>query len=272
MGKNIGTSFAGTYNACPPPEVLGFGFKSIKRGIKKVGKKAGGVAKKAGSAAKKTAKVSVRVAAKPVKVVAKAGKFAMMALAKAAAKPIVIVFKRLAGRRAAYLAYKARRTTKATPAEKRLAAAWAIGKVRKAGPIGRLGVKILEFVGAHKTAGVELGRWEDDASQTGLTGVEITAAATTVVASIASIMKALNKPGEAPANPAAAAKAPEPVAETQPTEQMEDGSQEAPAEEASEEADTAGASFISRAMRKKLATKQRRGGKIADDVLALLNQ
>ena len=228
----IGTSLAGTYNLVPPPGVGGFGFKSIKRGLKKAAKKTGKVAKKTGKVAKKAGKVSVRVATKPVKAAVKAGAAALKAVAKLAAKPIVLVFRKLARRRAAYLAYKARGNTRATPAEKKQAAAWAVNKVNRGGPIGKLAVRILKYVGAHQTAGVELGRWDNE-PLVGITGAEIAAASTAIISMIVALMKVLNKPGEAPANPAAAAKQPEPA---EPTEIQEVPADEAPAEEANEEA------------------------------------
>lgn len=205
----LGASFEGTYNLVPPPKVGGL-FKKLKKGLKKTGKgfkKAGRGIKKAG---KKGVKVAVKIHTKPLKIAAKAGKAAMKAVAKVAAKPIVWSFRRLARRRAAYLAFQATGQKKPNANQKKEAAAWAIHKVAKSGPIGRLGVRILKFVDAHKSAGigidsVSLG-WKDDAASVGMTGAEIAAAAASIVAAIAGIMKKLDKPGEAPSNPAVAAK------------------------------------------------------------------
>lgn len=244
----LGASIEGTYNLVPPPQVGGI-FKRIKRGVKKAGR----VAKKVG---KKGVKVAVKVHTKPLKLAAKAGKYALKGVAKLAAKPVVYVFKKLARRRAGFLAYKARKTTNATPAEKREAGLWAINKVNKAGPIGKLAVRILKFVDAHKSAGVGLETiavgYEQDAAACGMTGAEIAAAATSIVVALTALMKTLNKPGQAPANPAAAAKESEPAEDTQPViESAEEEGGEVTEDEA------AGA-FTSRAHLKKLASKWRR--------------
>jgi hypothetical protein len=243
----LGASIEGTYNLVPPPQVGGI-FKRIKRGVKKAGR----VAKKVG---KKGVKVAVKVHTKPLKLAAKAGKYAMKGVAKLAAKPVVYAFKKLARRRAGYLAYQTSKTTKATSAQKREAANWALQKVNKAGPIGKLAVRILRFVDAHKSAGVGLETiaigYEQDAAACGMTGAEIAAAAASIVAALAALMRSLNKPGQAPSNPAAAAKTDEPAEDVQPViESAEEGEGEVT------ENETAG--FFNRAKLKKLQTKWRR--------------
>ncbi len=253
----LGASIEGTYNLVPPPQVGGI-FKRLKKGIKKAGK---GV-KKAGKGAyklnKRVVKTTVKLHTKPLKLAAKAGKYALKGVAKLAAKPIVWAFRKLAGRRAGYLAYKATGQTKPGAAQKKEAAAWAIQKVNKAGVVGKLAVRILKFVDAHKSAGVGLEHvstgWEEDAAACGMTGAEIAAAAATIVAAMAGLMKSLNKPGEAPANPAAGGKAEEPETETQPVIESDDegGGDEGEGEEET----TAG--YLNRALMKKLNTRWKR--------------
>ena len=235
---DIGTTFRGTYNLVPPPVVGGFGFKKLKRGLKKAGR---GV-KKVG---KKGVKVAVKVHTAPLKAAAKAGKYAMRGMAKLAAKPIIMIVNKLAGRRAKYLAFQRTGSTKTTQADKKAGGQYALGKLRKAGPVGKLAAKILKFTGG-VTSGDVLGadidrdlcsNWRQDAAMCGMTGAEIAAAAATIVAATTKLMKSLNKPGEAPANPEAAAKKAQPTEETQPVIQSDDdspsqASDEAPAEEA----------------------------------------
>jgi hypothetical protein len=232
MGYRIGPTFKGVYQLVPPPgaNVTGFGFKKIGRGLKKAGKKGF-------KAAKKVHKVSLKAGLAPIKVAAKAGKFAMKAMAKLAAKPIIIIVNKLAGRRAKYLAFQKTGSTATTLADKKAGGQYALNKLKGAGPVGKLAVKILKFTGG-VTAGDTLGGavdaeackgWRQDAAMCGMTGAEIAAAAMTIVAATGKLMKSLNKPGEAPANPEAAAKQPQPTEETQP---VIESAEEAPAEEA----------------------------------------
>jgi ribosomal protein L12E/L44/L45/RPP1/RPP2 len=222
------------------------GLKKAGRGVKRAGKKVG---KKGFKVAKKAGKVAVKVHMKPLKLAVKAGKYAMKGVAKLAAKPIVYAFRKLARRRAGYLAFKAG-LKNPTAAHKKQAAAWTLGKVNRAGPVGKLAVRILKFVGAHQSAGLggwsgELDGWvasrEQDQNLCGLTGAEIAAAAVTIVAAITKIMRSLNKPGEAPSNPAAAAEAEAPAEEQQeiqPVVEADDSeSTEEPAEDESSGAD-----------------------------------
>lgn len=229
MGVSLGPSFKGVYQLVPPPgaNVTGFGFKKLKRGLKKVGK---GVKK----GVKKGAKVAVKVHTAPLKVAAKAGKFAMKAMAKLAAKPIIMIVNKLAGRRAKYVAFQRTGSTKTTQADKKAGGQYALNKLKGAGPIGKLAVKILKFTGG-VTAGDTLGadiekdlcsNWRQDAAMCGMTGAEIAAAAMTIVAATTKLMKSLNKPGEAPANPEAAAKQPQPTEETQPVIESDDAKPE----------------------------------------------
>lgn len=233
---DIGTTFRGTYNLVPPPgaNVTGFGFKKLKRGLKKVGKGAYKLNKR-------VVKTTVKLHTAPLKAAAKAGKFAMKAMAKLAAKPIIMIVNKLAGRRAKYVAFKRTGSTKTTQADKKAGGQYALNKLKGAGPIGKLAVKILKFTGG-VTAGDTLGgnidadcckNWRQDAAMCGMTGAEIAAAAMTIVAATTKLMKSLNKPGEAPANPEAAAKQPEPAEETQPVIESDD---DKPAEATTEEA------------------------------------
>ena len=168
----------------------------------------------------------------------------MKAMAKLAAKPIIMIVNKLAGRRAKYVAFKRTGSTKTTLADKKAGGQYALNKLKGAGPVGKLAVKILKFTGG-VTAGETLGGnidaacckgWRQDAAMCGMTGAEIAAAAMTIVAATTKLMKSLNKPGEAPANPEAAAKQAEPAQETQPVIESDDDkpAEEAPAEEAPE--------------------------------------
>lgn len=277
MGVSILPSFKGTYQLVPPPgaRVGGWGLKKLKRGLKKAGR---GV-KKVG---KKGIKVAVKVHTAPLKAAAKAGKFAMRAMAKLAAKPIIMIVNKLAGRRAKYLAFKRTGSTATTRADKKAGGQYALAKLSKAGPVGKLAVKILKFTGGvtagegGDTLGASLNYgacrgWKQDAAMCGMTGAEIAAAAMTIVAATTKLMKALNKPGEAPANPAAGAKQEAPAEETQPVIESDDSpaeeSAEAPAEEGEGDA-TEGATLEeqydaaeqagNRALMKKIASKIRR--------------
>lgn len=241
MGVSLGPSFKGTYQLVPPPKVGGWGFKKLKRGLKKVGK---GV-KKVG---KKGVKVAVKVHTAPLKAAAKAGKWAMKAAAKLAAKPIIMIVNKLAGRRAKYLAFQKGGTTVTTLADRKAGGQYALNKLKKAGPVGKLAVKILKFtggvtageggdvLGADIDTGACLG-WRQDAAMCGMTGAEIAAAAMTIVAATAKLMKSLNKPGEAPANPKAATTEQQAETVTQPViESDESPAEEAATEEAAEKA------------------------------------
>lgn len=234
MGLSIGPSMRGIYQLVPPPgaKVGGWGLKKLKRGLKK-----------AGRGVKKVGKKGIKVSTKGIKVVAKAGKFAVKAMAKLAARPIIKVVNQLAGRRAKMLAYKRSGTTTTTLADRKAGGQYALGKLKKAGPFGMLAVKILKFTGG-VTSGEVLGAdvspnrcrgWRQDAAMCGMTGPEIAAASAQIINVVQQIKKMLNKPGEAPANPAAGAKE-EPAEEIQPVvESAEDSAEETPAEEPAEE-------------------------------------
>lgn len=248
MGYRIGPTFKGVYQLVPPPgaNVTGFGFKKLKRGLKKAGK---GVKK----GVKKTGKVAVKIHTAPIKLASKAGKFAMKRVAKLAAKPIIKVVNNLAGRRAKYLAFQKSGSTQLTTADKKAGGQYALGKIKKAGPLGVLAVKILKFTGGVTSgeSGDVLGAsipmdtsgWNQNLHLVGMTGVEIAAAAMAIVSSVKKITGALNKPGEAPADPEAASKAAQPTESTQPVIESDDdkggGTEEAATEEsASEETST----------------------------------
>lgn len=247
MGTNIGTSLEGAYNAVPPPgaEMAGFGFKSLKRGLRKVGrgavklhtaplKASYRVTKKAHRMTTKVVKklpggkLALKVAMAPLK----AGKYALMAMAKLAAKPLVSIFNKLANRRANYVAYKRTGVAKASAADKRAGKIYALAKFKKAGPIGTLAVKILRAVGQAKVSGVGIDykSWRQDAASCGMTGAEIAAAVTAILGALTMLIKSLNKKGEAPANPAA--EGPPPSQNV--VESQAEAPQEAPAEEPTE--------------------------------------
>lgn len=225
---DVGTSFRGTYQLVPPPGV-GFGFKKLKRGLKRVGK---GAIK----LNKRVIKTTIKLHTAPLKAAARAGKWAMKGLAKLAAKPIIAVVNKLAGRRARFLAYQRTGKSTVTLADKKAGGQYALGKLNKAGPIGKLAVKILKFTGgvtAGNVLGSEVSRdvrgWKQDAAMCGMTGAEIAAAAMTIVGAVLALMRSLNKPGEAPANPEAAK--PEGAPETQPVLESDDAKPEGDAEE-----------------------------------------
>lgn len=267
MGVSLLPSFKGTYQLVPPPgaKVGGFGFKKLKRGLRK-----------AGRGVKKVGKRGIKVSTKGIKVVAKAGKFAIKAMAKLAARPIIKVVNQLANRRGKYLAYKRTGSSVMTRADKKAGGQYALGKLKKAGPFGMLAVKILKFTGG-VTSGEVLGAdvragstkgWRQDAAMCGMTGPEIAAATAQILNVVQQIKKMLNKPGEAPANPEAAAKEPEASEEIQPVvESAEDSTEETTEEpeETPEESTTEGVTLEqeieeaartgNRAKLKKLAAK-----------------
>lgn len=278
------TTLRGCYQLVPPPQVAGFGFKKLKRGLKKAGRGVKKVGKKGVKVAKKGAKVTVKVHTKAIKGVAKLSKFALKAAAKLAAKPIIKIVNKLAARRAKYLAYTRSGNTATTLTDKKAAGQYALKKLRGAGPLGVFAVKILKYTGG-VTSGDVLGavltrntNWQQDAATCGVAPAAIAAAALQIVQSVKGIMSSLNKPGEAPANPAAASKEEQPTEETQPvvesadespTEETAEEPAEEAAEESSDEADaTEGLSLDdqymlaeaagNRALMKKLATKIRR--------------
>jgi hypothetical protein len=227
----IGTSLEGAYNACPPPNMSGWGgFKKMKRGIKKVGKKGAKVAKKTG-------KVAVKVHTAPIKIARKAGKIAMKRVAKLAARPIVKVVNKLAGRRAKYVAFQRSGSTVTTLTDRKKGGQYALSKIQKAGPVGKLAVRILRYTGG-VTAGIDgdvLGTdvsinasgWDRDLASIGMSGAEIAAAAMAIVRSVNKITSALNRPGEAPSDPTAATTTEDAATETQPVvESAEENSSE----------------------------------------------
>lgn len=248
MGYKIGTTFKGTYQLVPPPGArVGWGFKRLKRGLRKVGKgvkklhtaplKHGyRLTKKAHGLTTKVVKklpggkLALKVAMAPLK----AGKFALKAMAKLAAKPLVKLFNKLAGRRAAYMAYQ--RTGKAIPSalDRRKGQQYAIDKFKKGGPIGALAIKILRAVGQAKVSGtgVDVRSWRQDAATCGMTGAEIAAAVAAILGALTALISQLNKKGEAPANPEAGGP-PKQTEEAQP-EQTEEAQPEQ-AEEQTEE-------------------------------------
>jgi hypothetical protein len=178
----------------------GFGFKTFKKGFKKVGR---GIKKGA------------KGAYKGAKIVTKAGAWALKRLAKLAARPIIKIVNKLAGRRANYVAYKRTGSTKTTLADRKAGGQYALGMVKKAGPFGILAVKILKYTGGVTAGGDLCGDVNVDLrklprmtakeeSMCGMTGAEIAASALKIVIQVKKIMSGLNKPGEAPADPTSA--------------------------------------------------------------------
>lgn len=237
MGYRIGPTFKGVYQLVPPPgaNVTGFGLKRLKRGLKKVGK---GV--------KKAGKVTIKMHTMPLKAVAKVSKYGLKAMTKLAARPIIKIVNKLAGRRAGYLAFKKTGSTTTTLADRKAGGQYALNKLKKAGPFGTLAIKILKFTGGvtsgDQLSGVitrDVSGWRRDANMCGVAPAVVAAAAASIITSVTKIMKALNKPGEAPANPEAAAKQAQPTEETQPVIESAEDSAETPAEETpAEEAST----------------------------------
>ena len=232
MGYRIGPTFKGVYQLVPPPgaNMTGFGLKRLKKGLKKVGK---GV--------KKAGKVTIKMHTMPLKAIAKVSKYGLKAMTKLAARPIISIVNKLAGRRAKYLAYKKTGSTVTTLADRKAGGQYALSKLKKAGPFGTLAIKILKFTGGvtsgDQLSGVitrDVSGWRKDANTCGVAPAVVAAAAASIITSVTKIMKALNKPGEAPANPEAAAKQAQPTEETQPVIESADETpaDEAPAEEA----------------------------------------
>lgn len=236
----LGTSLEGAYNSCPPPGISasGFGFKKLKRGLKKVGK---GAVK----LNKRVVKTTIKLHTAPLKAVAKAGKFAMKGMAKLAAKPIIGVVNKLAGRRAAYLAFQRTGSAKPTLADRKKGGQYALGKIAKAGPVGKLVVKIIKFAGGVTSGGSLLGAptrdlsgWKRDAAMCGMAPAAIVAAIPPIMVALKQLMKGLNKPGEAPANPETATTVKDATTDTQPVLESDDAQPSAETEQATEEPST----------------------------------
>lgn len=283
MGISLLPSFKGTYQLVPPPgaKVGGWGLKKLKRGLKKAGR---GV-KKAGKGglkvAKKGAKVTVKVHTKALKTAAKLSKFALKAAAKLAAKPIIKIVNQLAARRGKFLAYQRTGNPAMSLADKKAGGQYALNKLRKAGPLGVFAIKVLKYTGG-VTAGEVLGAtltkntdFRRDMATCGVAPAAIAAAALSIVQSVKGIMKVLNRPGEAPADPTAGGKPAEDSEEVQPVVESDDSPNEETAEEAPEETAEEGEEGATegttleeqydaaeeagnRALMKKIATKIRR--------------
>jgi len=202
MGFQIGPSFKGVYQLVPPPAV-GWGFKSIKRGFKKVGKVAKKGAKAGYKIHKRALKASVKISTAPIKLAAKAGVYALRAASKLAARPIIAIVNKLAGRRAKYLAFQRTGKTAVSLADKKKGGQYALRKVAGAGPIGKLAVKILKFTGG-VTAGeggrqvlgaditADVSGWKKDAAMCGVAPAVVAAAAVSIISATKKIMSALN--------------------------------------------------------------------------------
>jgi hypothetical protein len=252
MGYRIGPTFKGVYQLVPPPgaNVTGFGWKSIKRGLRKVGKGAVKlhtaplkasyrVTKKAHKMTTKIVKkvpggkLALKIANAPLSV----GKYALKALAKLAAKPLTLLFRKLAKRRANYIAYQRSGTINRNAADNKAGIAYAEKKFKGAGPLGILAVKIVHAVGEAKVSGVGLdemsGGWRQEAAACGMTGAEIAAAVAAILGVLTGLVKSLNKNGEAPANPAEGGP-PQGAEDRQDVVKSESQDEEAPAEDATE--------------------------------------
>jgi hypothetical protein len=255
------TTLRGCYQLVPPPQVGGWGFKKLTRGLKK-----------AGRGVKKVGKGGVKVAKKGAKVASKASMYAIRAAAKLVARPIVRMAKTLAKRRSRYLAFKRTGTTQTTLAERRAGAQYVYGKLQSKGPIGKLAVRILKFAGGATAGALGGGTWRQDAAMCGMSGAEIAAMSAQIMTVINQLKSALNKKGEAPANPAAGAKKPaqdEGEEAAEPAEEPTEEAAEESAEDSGEdESATEGLSLEdqymmaeetgNRALMKKIATKIRR--------------
>jgi hypothetical protein len=232
----LGTSLEGVYGACPPPGISssGFGFKKLKRGLKKAGKGAYKLNKR-------VVKTTIKLHTAPLKAVAKAGKFAMKGMAKLAAKPIIKVVNKLAGRRAAYIAFQRTGVAKPTLADKKKGGQYALGKIAKAGPVGKLVVRIIKFAGGVTSGGSLMGAptrdlsgWKRDAAMCGMAPAAIVAAIPPIMVAINKLMKGLNKPGEAPANPETPTTVKDAATDTQPVLESDDAQPSAETEQAEE--------------------------------------
>lgn len=169
---------------------------SVKRGLKKGFRGAKGGLKKAG-------RVAVKLHTMPLKLAAKVAK----AIGKQAARPVRALFVKLAMRRAKALAWRSRGTTLPNTAEKAQGGAYALKKLKKAGPVGFLAIQILKHTWGTGVGGEDCACDSSGAcacrgeSTMGMTGAEIAAAVATVLGAMTALIKALNKPGEAPADP-----------------------------------------------------------------------
>jgi hypothetical protein len=254
MGYRIGPTFKGVYQLVPPPgaNVTGFGLKRVKRGLRKAGKGAVKlhtaplkanyrVTKKAHKMTTKIVKkmpggkLALKIANAPLSV----GKYALKAFAKLAAKPLTLLFRKLARRRANYLAYQRSGTTNRNAADNKAGIVYAEKKFKSAGPLGILAVKIIHAVGEAKFSGVGLDQmsdgWRQEASACGMTGAEIAAAVAAILGALTGLVKSLNKKGEAPANPAEGGP-PKDAEDGQDVVKSESQAEETPAEAPAEEA------------------------------------
>lgn len=218
------TTLRGCYQLVPPPQVAGFGFKRLKRGLKK-----------AGRGVKKVGKKGYKVAKKGAKVATAPAMYALKAAAKLAARPIVKMAKTLARRRSRYLAYQRTGSPVTTLADRKAGAQYVYGKLSSKGPIGKLAVRILKFAGGATAGALGGTTWQQDAAMCGMSGAEIAAMSAQIMTVINQLKSALNKKGEAPANPAAGSKKAAPAASEEAEEAPEGAAEEPAAEEAAEE-------------------------------------
>lgn len=228
------TTLRGCYQLVPPPQVGGFGFKKLKRGLKK-----------AGRGVKKVGKKGYKVTKKAAKVATKPAMYALKAAAKLAARPIVKMAKTLARRRSRYLAYQRTGSPQTTALDRKAGAQYVYGKLASKGPIGKLAVRILKFAGGATAGALGGTTWQQDAAMCGMSGAEIAAMSAQIMTVINQLKSALNKKGEAPANPAAGAKKAAP-AEAEEAEEAPEETAEEPAEESEETDATEGALFGNR--------------------------
>jgi hypothetical protein len=213
------------------PDLLGglsdmhsMGFRIRPKGwVKKAGRGISKGAKGAYKGGKFAVKTAAKVSVAPLKLTGAL----LQATLKLAAKPIRHAVKKLAMRRAHYLAWRHRKAASSTPGERAQGVAYALAKLKR-NPLGKMGILALKMTGGTKvagdlggkgaanfkdvtalflqkgsSAGESIAGCEDCSgdSETGIAPAIIAANAAAIVAAVASIMRQFNKPGEAPENP-----------------------------------------------------------------------
>jgi hypothetical protein len=179
-----------------PPDTAMTGL-SIRRGLRKAGRGIKRGAKGSARLAKRSGKFVVKLHTMPLKALGKIAK----AIGKQAARPVRAAFSKTAMRRARYLSYRNRKSLQPNKDEKRQGALWAVAKFKR-NPAGKLAILILKHTWGTSISGASI---EGVMVQTGMTGAEIAALVASLMGALAVLIKALNKPGEAPANPVQAA-------------------------------------------------------------------
>jgi hypothetical protein len=164
------------------------GFNPIKKVGKIVKKVPGGkfVTKNLGNVVNKVVKVNLAVG----KLTLKGFKSVGMAVAKAAAAPLGILFKNLANRRSNYIAWVTQGNKNPTRNQKLEGAQWALNQLRSKGALGKMTAFILINTGKTKISG-EIGVVET---------ATILAIASAAIALLKIMLDQLNQPGQAPSN------------------------------------------------------------------------